>query len=270
MSQVEVEIEEAQSFEEMVDEVENKSPTGFIDVDSPEDLIVDKNFTEDSIELLKYGMIPSLLSGFSGAPLGLWKGIDQYLSLSNEIGASIPVLGGITASIVGAGALKKLSDKKKSQEDKVEEVKDQLENWHELPGQVNLGYLVDKGLVADFERPYREWLDENLSEWSKDAYLADTTKNELDNLGIDEIDLSVDPQNYGTQKVYMEKLEGVSADIEDEEMYEFILEIYDDEELINVYWGITDDIGRKLVQNNDAVKTIDEEFKKFTRDYKSD
>jgi len=140
---------------------------------------------------------------------------------------------------VGVGCVvanRKLKSKIDHIENEIADLEEQLDNWYELPPQVDLSHIVENADETDVQRPYKDWQVEMSREWGYQALVAHLSNNDPALKDSDIEVLAESPWDYGRQRVYLEKALGARDDI-----YRTIVEIYDSEDnLINVYWGRTD------------------------------
>lgn len=258
MKSVEIEVEDrTKPLEELE---KGLSSSNFVDIVAPEDMSDEFDRIESDINSyngklrlnappMAFGIISSVLTSF-------------FLPFSPTNWMKALTVG----SFATLGASYKIQESLRSNlddlDDEREDLREMSENWYELPGVVDLSYLADQGLESEFERPYREWLDENISDWEDQALPADLALQELDALeGIDhseDYNIDVSAFDYGVQRVYLEELDEKLNEEVDGDHYKFVLQTYDELEdgELNSYWGITDGRGRRIVEENGGVKTF--------------
>lgn len=259
MEEIETEVtEELPTSEEVIEELEEQesSEVNFVDILAPEEAEQEVDELETPWKRYHYASLTGGFGSFGGtmmsmAPImALTDGIEAIEALT-QFGSFLGV------GVVGAVAAYHYGRKKQELWDEIEDLQEMSENWYKLPGQVDLSYLVEDGIVVEKDEEYRSWRAENASEWSDAAMIADMANQELEELGIDNIQKSVSPWNYGTQRVFIEE------DDEHSDLYKFDVEVYEDEELLNSYWGITDEKGRRMVVENDAALNYDYKESEF-------
>lgn len=244
MPQFEIELEDdAKSGEELREEL---STHNFLDIVAPENLQSEINELDDDISSYKKKKQYNFWVLLPGA------GFSTVLPITTILEPGVLGTGLSLGSLVTTGASFKAKNHFEDCIDELEDEKDDLfdiaENWYKVPGTVNLSYLVNQGLEREFEVPYEEWLSDNMYEWSKDSFVADMANQEMKDLGIEDVEVSTSAFDYGVQKIYFEEL--------NEEKYKFVLQVYDEveDEPINSYWGITDEEGKRIVEQNDGVE----------------
>lgn len=249
--------EEVPTREEFIEELEEQesSEVNFVDILGPED-------AEDEIDELKTPWKRYFYTSSTGAVFGGGSAVVSLAPIANliegaetiepfaQLGATV----GIGA--VGAAAAYHYGGKQHELWSEIEDLQDMTENWYKVPGQVDLSYLVEDGIVVEKDEEYRSWRAEKADDWSDAAMIADLTNQELEELGVVR-EKSVSPWEYGTQRVFIEE------DDEHSDLYKFVVEVHEDEELINSYWGITDEKGRRMVVENDAALNYDYKESEF-------
>jgi hypothetical protein len=262
MESVEIEVEDRTK---PLDELEEGfSSSNFTDIVAPEDISQRFDTIDDKVSSYEVKKRASGFSAFGGIT-GTGSMALLLPFYPNLLTAGVAT-GTLSVTVAGNSMKEYLEGEIDDLEDEREELREMSENWYELPGVVDLSYLANQGLESQFERPYREWLDENISDWEDQALPEDLALQELDeHEGIDDsedYDIDVSAFDYGVQRVYLEELDEELNEEVDGDHYKFVLQTYDEVEdgEINSYWGVTDERGRRIVEENDGVRkfSIDE------------